>query len=69
MDSGHRVKSLLPNHKWGLGYRETVKGYGGHIRPISFLIRTSGKECHSQAGLTRAQEKRNHDMILEGKWN
>ena len=63
MDSGHREKYHLLNHKWGLGYRETVdKGYKGHIRPISvsFLIRASGKECHSQAGLTRAHRKRGH---------
>ena len=40
MDSGHREKYHLLNHKWGLGYRETVdKGYEGTLdRPQSLFL-------------------------------
>ena len=47
MDSGHREKYHLQNHKWGLGYRETVDtGYEGTLDRSQSLFLFAPQEYH-----------------------
>ena len=62
MSEGKRYKNNV-----GIEYIKTLSFLFGKARPISasFLVRTSGKEYHSQAGSTRKGKKVLHWILSE----